>query len=248
MTDFAHVWSDLPWWGWTLAVVAALLFGFSKTAIGNLALAGVVILAALTPAKDSTGAALLLLLVGDLVASWVYRKSVDWRLLGRLVVPVVAGLALGAWFLSLVSDLVLKRTIGVVLLVLLLLGRWADRLAARTGSIAYGYGALAGFTTMTANAGGPAMSLYLLAARFDKLRFLGTNAWFFFAVNAAKVPVSVGLGIIRPEVCAFAAALAPAVLVGTWLGRVAVKRMDQKLFERLVTLFVALSALYLVFG
>jgi uncharacterized membrane protein YfcA len=110
------------------------------------------------------------------------------------------------------------------------------------------YGGLAGFTTMVANAGGPPMNLYLLAAKYDKLRFLGTTAWFFFAVNLTKLPVSIGLGIVRPDTALLAGVLAPVVLLGTWLGRITIKRIDQATFEKLVTVFVAISALFLVFG
>ena len=45
---------------------------------------------------------------------------------------------------------------------------------------------------MVANAAGPVMSLYLLTARLDKLKFLGTAPWFFLLVNLFKVPFSIG--------------------------------------------------------
>jgi uncharacterized membrane protein YfcA len=135
----------------------------------------------------------------------------------------------------------------VILLVLTVAGFWRDKLKAEHPAVAAGYGALAGFTTMVANAGGPPMNLYLLAARYDKWRFLGTTAWFFFTVNAIKLPVLIGLEIVRPDTAALAAVLIPVVLVGTWVGRVAIKRIDQLWFERLVTVFVAVAALYLTF-
>ncbi|MFZ0531476.1 MAG: sulfite exporter TauE/SafE family protein [Propionicimonas sp.] len=246
MSPAADLWFGLPWWGWLLLALAALLAGFAKTAISGVAMLTVVLAALVLPARDSTGTVLLLFLTGDLVAIRTYRKVVDWRLLGRLVVPVLVGLALGAIFLAAVDDLVLKRTIGAILLALLLLGLRPDRVGAHRPAVARGYGGLAGFTTMVANAGGPAMSLYLLAARYDKWRFLGTTAWFFFAVNVAKLPVSIGLGIIRPQTAAIAAVLVPLVLLGTWVGRLVIGRVDQATFDRLITLFVAISALYLL--
>jgi uncharacterized membrane protein YfcA len=42
------------------------------------------------------------------------------------------------------------------------------------------------------------------------------------------------------------APLVPAVLLGTWIGRITIKRIDQKLFNTLVTVMVAISALYLL--
>lgn len=240
--------AGLPLWGWLVLVLCALLLGFAKTAIGGVAMIGVVLAAVVLPTKDSTGVALLMLLVGDLVAVWTYRHNVDWRLIARLVLPVLLGIGLGAVFLAWVDDQVLKRTIGVILLGLLLLGFWPDRLGAHRPAVAMSYGGLSGFTTMVANAGGPAMSLYLLAAGYDKWRFLGTTSWFFFAVNVTKLPVSIGLGIVRPETALVAAVLVPAVLLGTWIGRVVVKRIEQKTFDRLITIFVAISAIYLVIG
>ncbi|MDR1432125.1 MAG: sulfite exporter TauE/SafE family protein [Propionibacteriaceae bacterium] len=246
MTDLAHVWTDLPWWAWCVVIAAGVVIGFAKTSIGNVSLLAVVAMAQVLPVRDSTGVVLLLFLVGDLVAIWVYLKNVDWKLIVSLIVPVLVGLGLGSVFLNFVSDTALKKTIGVIVLVLLVIGFWPDKLGVQRRPVAFGYGAMAGFTTMVANAGGPAMSLYLLAAKYDKLSFLGTTAWFFFFVNASKVPISIGLGIVRVDTALFALALAPAVLLGTWLGRILIKRIEQQTFERLVTIFVAIAALYLI--
>jgi uncharacterized membrane protein YfcA len=108
------------------------------------------------------------------------------------------------------------------------------------------YGTLAGFTTMVANAGGPVMSLYLLAARFPVQQFLGTAAWFFLAVNVAKTPFSVALGLISPGSLLLDALLAPAVVVGALVGRRVARRIDQAVFERLVLILTVVSAGYLL--
>ncbi|MDQ7991287.1 MAG: sulfite exporter TauE/SafE family protein [Propionicimonas sp.] len=239
--------AGLPLAAWLVVAAAALLVGISKTSIGGLGMVAVGLVAVVMPTKDSTGVVLLMLLTGDLVAIWIYRRTVDWRLIGRLMLPVAAGIAIGAVFLTRVDDLVLRRTIGILLLGLLVVGLWRDRLPAHGRAMALGYGGLAGFTTMVANAGGAPMNLYLLAAKYDKWRFLGTGAWFFFTVNAIKLPISVGLGIVRVDTVALWATVVPVVLLGTWLGRVVIKRVDQRLFETLVTISVAASALYLTF-
>jgi uncharacterized membrane protein YfcA len=240
--------ASLPLVGWLVLALCALLIGFAKTALGGVALIAVVLAAQVVPTKDSTGVVLVMLLVGDLVATWTYRHNVDWRLIGRLIPPVVVGIGLGALFLNWVDGPTLKRTMGVILLVLLLIGLWPEKLAAHRPSVGLAYGGLAGFTTMVANGGGPPMSLYLLARKYDKLRFLGTTAWFFFAVNLIKVPFSIGAGIVRPDTALLAAVLAPVVLIGTWVGRLTIKRINQATFDRLVTILVAVAAVYLLFG
>ncbi len=239
--------AGLAWQAWLVVAAAGLLSGISKTSISGLAMVAVALVALVMPTRDSTGAVLLLLLTGDLVAIWLYRRNVDWRLILRLVPPVLIGIGAGALFLSFADDLVLRRTIGILVIGLLILGFWRSRLPTHGPAMAAGYGGLAGFTTMVANAGGAPMNLYLLAARYEKWRFIGTGAWFFFAVNAMKLPISAGLGIVRADTIVLWATVAPIVLVGTWLGRVLIKRIDQRIFEGLVTASVAASALYLTF-
>ena len=137
--------------------------------------------------------------------------------------------------------LVVRVVVGVVLvggvvLVVLLVMQLGLRTRRTTGPSAHPHpaaawtaGGAAGFTTMTANAAGAVMTLYLSAAGVDKRRFVGTNAWFFLVVNLVKVPFSVGLGLISATDVVRALALAPAVVVGGLLvvGGFLVGRGDQ---------------------
>jgi uncharacterized protein len=241
----------------TLLAVAALLVGFSKTAIGGVSSISIALFAAVLPARESTGALLPLLLVGDVVAVRAYRRHADWPTLIRLFPSVAVGVLVGAVFVAYVDDTVMRRTIGGLLLTVVGYHLWQrrNRKGEKGGSAepwrnrhaaALVFGLLAGFTTMVANAGGPAMSLYLLSSGYTKLGFLGTYAWFFLIVNAFKLPFSVGLGLLTPQSLAQDAVLAVAVLIGAFIGRAIVHRLDQKVFERLVIVFTALSSLNLL--
>jgi hypothetical protein len=237
---------------WSLLAVAALLVGFAKTAIGGVASISIAIFAAVLPAKESTGALLPLLLVGDLLAVRLYRRHADWHRLVRLFPTVAVGVVIGAGFLAVVDDTVMRRTIGAILLALvgvhvLVRLRGGMRTPIRAGGpVAAVYGLLAGFTTMVANAGGAVMSLYLLSAGLGVLGFLGTGAWFFLVVNAFKVPFSVGLGLITPESLLLCAVLVPALLVGGAIGKACIDRIDQARFEQVVLVFTALASLNLL--
>ncbi len=116
-------------YGWPLLVamaVAALIIGFSKTSFGGIAAISVAVFALGMPAKESTATVLLLLLVGDLVAVSRYR-TVSWSLLLRLVPSVLPGLVVGAAFMNVVDDVTMRRTIGGLLLVMVLLQLWQRR-------------------------------------------------------------------------------------------------------------------------
>lgn len=231
-----------------LFALAGVVVGFSKTAVGGLGVAAVAIFATVLPARASTGAVLLVLIVGDLVATTTYRRDADWALVRRLLPAVLPGLVLGTLFLHIVSDEVLRRSIGVVLVVLLVLQLWL-RTRRTTGPstqphrvAAWAAGGAAGFTTMTANAAGPVMTLFLSAAQVDKRRFVGTNAWFFLVVNLVKVPFSAGLGLVSGTDVVRALALVPAVVAGGLLGRWTLGRISQARFEVLVLVASGVSA------
>ncbi|MBM6402593.1 sulfite exporter TauE/SafE family protein [Phycicoccus sp. MQZ13P-5] len=229
--------------------VAALVIGYSKTALGGLAVVAVAIFATILPARQSTAAILAVLIVGDLVAVWHYRRDADWAIVRRLLPAVLPGLALGSVFLGLVDDSTLRRSIGGILLALVLLQLWVKWRAGEQSSslherpaAAWAAGTGAGFATMTANAAGAVMTLYLSASGIDKRRFVGTNAWFFLIVNLVKVPFSVGLGLMHWRDVGRAGLLAPAVLVGGLLGYATVRRMSQRGFDVAVLVASAVAA------
>ncbi len=231
---------------------AALIIGFSKTAVGGLASIAIAIFAAVLPTRESTAAILLLLIVGDVVAVWHYRRDADLSLLKRLIPAVLPGLALGALFLARVDDLTLRRSIGGLLLAMALLQlslRWRSPDSSRVASshtAALATGIASGFATMTANAAGAVMTLYLVAQGVEKRRFLGTGALFFFGVNLCKVPFSAGLGLFSVETLWRTVVLAPLVLLGTWVGLHTARRLSQAHFDRAVLAATVVSALVLV--
>lgn len=240
---------------WVWLAFAAMLVGVAKTAINGAGSIAVVIFAAVLPARESTGAILPLLLCGDVIAVSWYRRNADWSTLWRLLPGVLPGLVLGAWFLSLVDDALMRRTIAVILLVMCSAQLW--QLLHSAGSTAgstrhphrlttVGTGTAAGFATMVANAAGPITTLYLIQAGLPMLRMIGTGAWFYLAVNLAKVPFSAGLGLITPSSLLRDALLVPALLVGAGLGILLVRRLRQRQFEMAALGFSAATAVLLL--
>jgi uncharacterized membrane protein YfcA len=239
-----------------LLAVAALVVGFSKTSIGGLATISVAIFASVMPARQSTAALLLVLIVGDVFAVWHYRRECDWGILRRLVPAVLPGLALGAAFLAVVDDALLRHSIGAMLLVLtavqlILTTRGGDsratvRAHAHSRPAALLAGLAAGFATMTANAAGGVMTLYFTAQGVRKMQFLGTGACLFLGVNLCKVPFSAGLGLFTTDALRNALFLAPLVLLGAWVGLRTAVRLSQARFDAAVLVATGIAAVALL--
>ena len=268
---------------WILLMVVATLCGIAKTALPGAATVAVALCTVVLPAKESTGAILLMLMTGDLLAVWSYRHDADFRMLRRLVPAVLAGVGAGALFLHLASNDSTRRLIGVVLLLLVVITLLQRRTAGRSepddalaaqappsptppaptlrtsgtsgapathtagsGLARLAYGSLAGFTTMTANAGGPVTSMYFLACRYPVKAFLGTTAWFFFLVNLIKLPFSLSAGLINATTLSLTAITAPVVVVSALAGRRLAEHMDQRVFEPIIIVLTVISALPLL--
>ncbi|MFC4529409.1 TSUP family transporter [Sphaerisporangium dianthi] len=235
---------------WAVVLFALVLVGFAKTGISGAGTVAIALFALVLPTKSSTGMLLPLLLVGDVVAVVTYRRHADWPRLLKLFPWVAVGVVVGAFVVRWVDDAQMRRIIGTILLVIIALHFWnrsrGSELAEHR-AVAASAGVFAGFTTMTANAAGPIMAVYFLAAGLPMLGFLGTTAWFFLTINAFKVPFSVALGLITPATLTFAAVTAPAVVAGGVVGRVIVKRINRTWFERMTLALTFLAAIRLMF-
>ncbi|WP_217167139.1 sulfite exporter TauE/SafE family protein [Streptomyces sp. AC512_CC834] len=254
--DTMTLW-HLTGWEFAALALAALLVGFSKTAVSGANTVSLAVFAAVLPARASTGVLLPILIAGDILAVLTYRRHAHWPTLWRLFPAVGVGVVVGTLFLVWADDTVVRTSIGVILLFMAGVTVWRrrraddaeqpDRITSRTGRVkARSYGVLGGFTTMVANAGGPVMSMYLLSAGFRKLGFLGTSAFFFLIVNVSKLPFSAGLGLIDDRSLLLDAALVVFVVPGAFLGRWAVNRINQRLFERLVIAATIVGGLQLL--
>lgn len=231
-------------WQWFLAALGAFLVGISKTGIAGLGILAVAIFATVLPVRASVGVLLIVLLAGDFVAAYTYRREASWPHLLRLFPWAAVGIGLGALAFGQMDELMVRRFIGATLVILTLWQLWRRRhtnAPVPSPRVSAATGLAAGFTTMIANAAGPFMNLYLLAMRLPKVTFVGTAAWFFLAVNLFKVPFSYSLGLINPGSFELSLRLAPFAVVGALLGRRILRAIDQRLFEALA-LWLTLAA------
>lgn len=108
------------------------------------------------------------------------------------------------------------------------------------------FGVLAGMTTMAANAGGAAMSVYLVKLRVPMLAFMGTSSWFFFSLNLLKVPFLVGLGLLSGETLLANLWFVPALVLGAVAGIFIFRRLDQRWFTIIALTLSFLAACWLL--
>lgn len=123
---------------------------------------------------------------------------------------------------------------------------WWRRFRRRFTWRGFGFGGLAGFTTMVANAGGPVTTMYFLAEGLSVTAFLGTTAWFFLVVNLIKLPISLSLGMLQTQNLPLVAAMIPVILATVLFGRWLAHRINPSFFRAVVVALTFVAAVALV--
>jgi uncharacterized membrane protein YfcA len=190
-----------------------------------------------------------LLIVGDLLAIWQYRREFSTRIIARLlpgtIVGVVAGTLLLKWFSSQqnreLAAALINIEIGLESVFLVALNGYREW-RARHGVLVYkpsaiksaAVGAFAGASSTLAHAAGPIIALHLLPQRIERGVFVGTCALYFFLVNTAKLPGYWQAGLFAQVSPGFAIRFAPLVLAGAVFGFWVNRRINDRLFIRCV--------------
>ncbi len=246
---------DLNSVGWFLVGLCAFLIGVSKTGLPGVSILVVPLMAMALPghARESTGIMLGMLILGDLFAATYYRRIAEWKHVWRLLPPAFLGIVAGWQVMKFVTNDQLKHIIGLIVLGMLAIHFWRTRLRTEEAPIptAWWFGGTLGFaagvTTMMANAAGPVMVVYLLAMRLPKLAFVGTSAWFFFAVNWLKVPFSAQLALTTGASVKLGLLMLPLIVLGSVAGIFFLRRIPQRVFNTLIQLLAAAAAIKLLF-
>lgn len=248
---------DYPPEFWITAVIAVVFVGIAKAGFGG----GVGILAtplmALTiPVADAAALLLPLLIICDWFAIAHYRSHFDRKNISVLVPGAIVGIAIGGLFFGYFSsqEQIMKIGIGVLSVAFVVFQFTRTNLMGilekRTPADAEGYvmGAIGGFTSTLAHAGGPPVVIHLLPQQLPRNLFVGTTVIFFTIVNAVKLIPYGMLGLLDVGNLSTIAILSPLTLVGVYLGIFLNKRFTDTWFNRVVYVILFLTGVQLILG
>ena len=238
-----------------LVGAGVFLYGVSKTAMPVLGvLASPLLVLALTP-TIAAGFAVPVLIAGDFIALALYRQHANWRLIRKLIPGVLLGFVITALMFFYLDTAVLSRLVGSIILISVVIefsrqlkaGSDPSDSPAMTNPVAVIlFGVVTGVTTMAANAGGAAMSIYLVRMRVPMLVFMGTSTWFFFVLNMSKVPFVLALGLITQASLIANLCFAPLLGLGAVAGYFVFRRMSQLVFVRIALFLSAVASAWLI--
>jgi len=221
-----------------------VIAGVGKGAFGQgTAGLAVPLLAMFVAPAEAAGIMLPLLCLMDIFGVHAYKAAWSREAIRALLPGAIVGIALGGLAFGALSPNTVRLAIGVISVVFALNAwfRLTERIArflVRTegppgrGAAAV-WGALSGFTSTLAHAGGPPYTIYMLARGVDKTVFVATSSVFFFAVNYLKLVPYYFLGQLNTANLTTAVLFSPLVPLAVWMGVWLHRRISQAAFMQI---------------
>ncbi|MEZ4735811.1 MAG: sulfite exporter TauE/SafE family protein [Caldilineaceae bacterium] len=248
---------DYPTAFWVMAAFVMLLTGLGKSGFGSGFGALATPLLALTiPVADAAALLLPLLIIMDMFTVPYYWRRFDRYHMRVLLLGALVGIAVGAYYFDALShnERAMKMGIGAlaVLFVLIQVGRTLilGALSQHRPPATVGWlmGAVGGFTSTVAHAGGPPVTIYLVPQGLPRDKFVGTTAILFAIINLVKLVPYSYLGLLRVSNVTTVLLLAPLAYVGVRLGVFLNQRFTDKWFTRFVYAFLLMTGMELLTG
>ncbi len=215
-----------------IAFVAGFVQGLSG--FGS-ALVAMPLLLQFLPAREATPFCILMGLVITTMLSIGLRRHLNWKKIAPIFLGCLPGIVLGTYFLKTVDNLLVKRLLGLILIVYSLFNLFGK---VRPRKINPMWGVVAGFLTGTIgaafSAGGPPTIIYTSLTDWDKDEIKATLSGFFLLTGLLIAVAHAVAGITTKRVLLlFAAGLIPVIL-GTRLGSKVYEKMSHKSYLKLI--------------
>lgn len=178
----------------------------------------------------------------------LFRRTINYRLLFLFGIPGLLFTIAGALMTRYVdigyAELALALFLVFFSLMFLIKPEWvlpANNLSAiTTGSVA---GFFAGFT----GTGGAIRGIGLAAYNLEKNFFVGTSAAIDFGVDFSRFFIYLKNGFLQPSYYWYIPLLFLASFTGSWLGKIILAHISQRVFKKTVLVFILLIGLSMLY-
>ncbi len=228
---------------------STLMIGMGKGGLGvSFAALATPLMALVLPVNQVLPLVLVIQMVADVFAVGAHWKRWDSRLVRLLIPGAIVGVAIGTFFITRVSPQTLRTTLAVVILLFtgykVLEPRLLRGVTYRPRSWHSLFaGGISGFASAVANNGGPPVTIYLLMYNLQPRVFIATTALFFLILNYIKLPFYFAADLFNGQQLLSIVWLLPLAPIGVWIGRAFVLRVNKEQYDRVILVFLAISAM-----
>lgn len=198
------------------------------------------------PAAYAVSLATPITLVGNLSRAYMLRQHIDKRAAWIVSISSAPVSAVAAFFIVDVDPVWLKRGVGSIVLLSLLLDSF------RPGALKIGElgltvsGVIAGLLSGLAGLAGPPGVIAMRAYGLSGEAFVATLALWGVALQATKIPAYVAAGAMPMQLVPITLVLCVLSFLGAWVATRFLARMRGETFRVLLNAVLALVALWLI--
>jgi uncharacterized membrane protein YfcA len=104
-------------------------------------------------------------------------------------------------------------------------------------------GSVTGFITALVGTGGALRATLLQGFNIEKIKYIATAATIAFATDATRIPVYISQGFLTEQYFIYIPILFGIAILGSFIGRRVVKRINQGLFRKIVLVAIILVSI-----
>jgi uncharacterized membrane protein YfcA len=178
----------------------------------------------------------------------MFRKTINYRLLFLFGIPSLLLTIVGAVLTAHVKTVYIEMILAVFLVFFSLLFLLRPLLILPANAInAISTGSLAGFFAGFTGTGGAIRGIGLTAFDLEKDFFVGTSAAIDFGVDFSRFFIYLKNGFLQQQYYWYIPLLFIASFLGSWIGKLLLARINQRVFKKMVLIFILLIGLSMLY-
>jgi len=188
----------------------------------------------------------LVQLIGNLSRVGFGFKQIKWKPVSMFLIGAVPLCVAGALLFAELPKTIINRCIGAAILLFTIL-KLSGVLKLKPGNfLLIVGGGLVGFLSGLVGSAGPLGAVIFLTLGFPPVAYIASEATTALVMHGVKTVVYQSTLTIEPKVWLLAGLMGLAMILGTWVSKKVIERLDPKKFQLFVSVLLILMAAYMI--
>jgi uncharacterized membrane protein YfcA len=186
-------------------------------------------------------------LFGNLGRINFFRHGIDKKIIATFGIPSILFSFLGASIVGILSQDILKVTLGIFLIIIsvLFLVRPSLKVPTNRNMVMTG-GGISGLITGLVGTGGALRATFLTGFNLEKTKYIATAAVVALGTDATRIPSYISQGFLTEQYYYYIPILFAAAIGGSYIGKKIVGKINQNIFRKIVLIAIILVSINFV--
>jgi len=179
----------------------------------------------------------------------IFRKNIDWQVIRYLLPGSIIGAVMGSWSLTQTNTQIIQILLGLFLITYVLQDRFSKvKLAIKMKLIwFFPLGLSVSFLSGLIGATGPVHNPFMLNYGLEKEHLVGTKAINSLIMQLTKLISYGAFGALSLQIASFGVALGLGAVVGVFLARKQLSRVDSQQFRQYTLILMFISGIAMLY-